>query len=523
MILDEPTTAETTEQLVKAHILTVEQMPGGLSTQKLEEDWYGTPDHALLPPLSLDMLSTLSTFNSVRRSSVEAIALNTVGLGYQLGVEEGQDQAGADPKEKLNEARARLEACAGRDTRLEAPSFTTLVRAVKTDEEECGNGYLEVSRNKTTGRIDGVYHVPGRRVRRLKDRTGYLLLDPNGIEDDAVHFYNYGEKVERTSDNEPSAQLVSGKEWGTNELLAFKLYTSESRDYGLPRDCSMVLEYLGDKLAVESNVSFFDSSGTPPTVIFVQGEETHQGGRIDVKVPAQTTERIHATMKSDGGSRHRVAIVPLPTGVKADKMSLGEVSERDMGFTMYRDTNGRRTLASFRLQPIFVPAVPDSGRYSAEVQRSITLEQVFDPEQERYETKLTQTLLLDLGYPELRLTFKRLAVENDAAKRDSADKMAESGDITRREHRAAHGYPPLPEAAKGQDPSPGQVPFGWNDEVIQKAPPAGAQNRVVDGTGQQGLQPGLGGREQQSQPSEVVRGGARTPLQPVPPAGPPGQ
>ena len=55
--------------------------------------------------------------------------------------------------------------------------------------------------------------------------------------------------------------------------------------------------------------------------------------------------------------------------------------------------------------------------------------------------------------------------------------MAETETITRREYRKAHGYGPLPEAAEGATPGEGQVPHGWNDEIVTKAKPAGAENR----------------------------------------------
>jgi hypothetical protein len=121
---------------------------------------------------------------------------------------------------------------------------------------------------------------------------------------------------------------------------------------------------------------------------------------------------------------------------------------------------------------------------SGVVERAITLEQVFDPEQERYEERLHDTLLTDLGYGDLTITFKRLAVENDAAKRDSADKLAEKKVITRRELREAHGRGPLPEAEEGAEPKKGQVPYGWNDEIVEGETPRGAEDRVYDGLDQ---------------------------------------
>jgi capsid portal protein len=482
------------EALLKAHTLTLGPPPGE-SSQKEEGDWLRTPNEAFEPPLPMESLRELTQINDVRATCIESIATNTVGLGYSLEVEVSHEREVQDASADIERATALLETLAGRDVRLNRPSLTELLYAVKHDEEEIGWGFIEVSRSKLTGEITGLYHVPAWRMRRRKRQAGYYLLDHMGSGiDNPTAFYDFGTKVKYTADGKPRATLQPGKRWGVNEVICFRLYTSESRDYGLPRDVAMMLEYLGDKLSKESNISFFDSSGTPPTLIFVAGEETKEGGRVTFKVPQQTVDRIASTLKSDSGHRHRVAIVPVPPGTKAEQFKLGEFSDRDVGFTNFRQDIARRTVSSFRLQPIFIPAVEEQGKYAAEVQRAITLEQLFDPEQSRYEATLGETLLRELGFGHLRLNFKRLAVEDNKTRRDSADRMAENKAITRREYRAAHGFPPLPEAAEGATPKAGQVPFGWNDELVEKPKPEGAENREpFDDT--RGQRPGIGGRE----------------------------
>lgn len=497
------------ETLLKAHTLTVDAPDGHTSQPLAEDDWLDTPNEAIEPPLALEALRRLSEQSSVRAACVDAIARNTVGLGYSLAVEEEHEQETTDAAADVHKARAILESLAARDIRLDSPTLTELLYAVKSDEEEIGNGYVEVSRNRLSGQINGLYHLPAVRIRRLRKGKGYMLLGSDGGEDRALRFYNFGEKVQYDDQGKATAKIVKGKKWVRNEVIPFKLYTSESRDYGLPRDVSMALDYLGDKLAAESNVSFFDSSGTPPTIIFVQGEEQKDGTRVTFRVPQETSDRIANTLKSDGGHRHRVAIIPVPPGTQTKDVKLGEISDRDVGFTEYRGDNLRRTLGAFRLQPIFVSQVEDSGRYSAEVQRAITLEQLFDPEQQRYEARLGETLLSDVGYGHLRFVFKRLAIEDDATRRESANDMAEKGAITRREYRKAHGFSALPEAREGDTPETGQVPHGWNDEIVQVKPPPGAQNRggPVDNTG---LDDGIGGRPRSERPDAKRNGGDPT-------------
>jgi capsid portal protein len=516
------------ERLEKAHdIVIAGEIVAGVSNQDKEAN--PLSDYIIQtyvePPLPLEKLANLSNLSAARSAIIEAIARNTVGLGYEIDVAEGHEHDEEDPSDEMKELCQLLEALSFRDQILDNPSFTELMIAVKTDEEEVGQGFLEVSRNKKTGKPDGLFHVPAKRMRRRKDREGWGLMRIGSFEDEEAKFYNFGDKVVYNDDGTPTNTLKSGRNWFTNEIISFRLYTSESRDYGLPRDVGLFLEYAGDKLAAEYNVSFFDSGGTPPTVLFVHGEPDENQGRLSFRVPQRTVERIANTIKSDGDHRDRVAIIPLPAGSKTEMHTLGQVSDKDMGFVQYRADNMMRTLSAFRVAPVFISVDTQNNRYDAEVQRSITLEQVFDPDQVRYEHKLHRTLLTDLGFQQLRVKFKRLAVEDNKSQRDSATRLGEQGIITHREYRAAHGRGPLPEAAasstaitwtdgqeyKSVEPEPGQVPHGWNDSLCQsQKPQAGAptvsdqMHRTLSESDQRGLKPGLAGRQQQSSDAELA-------------------
>src|SRR5262245_37977522 len=100
-----------------------------------------TPQEAIRPPENLEALARLSRESWVRSSCIDAITLNTVGLGYSVEVAKGHEDEGIKP-ERLHEAEQPLEALASRNRRLEKPSFTNLLGTVKKDEEECGNGAL---------------------------------------------------------------------------------------------------------------------------------------------------------------------------------------------------------------------------------------------------------------------------------------------------------------------------------------------------------------------------------------------
>lgn len=467
--------------------IVLHSVPLGETTQPDDESpdmW--TMDEAIRPPENLVGLSALSRSSWIRSSCIEAIARNTVGLGHTCEPLPASQTGSEDDKKLGYEIVNTLDELSKRDTRLQARSFADILHAIKTDEEECGQGVMEVSRSRETGEVDGLFHAPGKIVRRLKDRSGWIIGQrPDMVEAaTAQRYYNFGEKV-RYVDGKPTSKLLSsGKRWETNELIVFRLYSSESRDYGLPRDVELAVEYLAIKNLDEWNASFFGTSGTNPAMLFVQGVEQKDGTKITYRVPQDTIDRIHQAIRSGARKADKVAIIPLPPGAEANLVELATTSERDITFDTFVNRHNKDVLGSFRLGAIFV-ALEDQGRYTAEVQRALALEQVFDPEQRRYERTLNNTLINEFGYPDWTLKFKRLAVEADAAKRDSADKLAEVGGITRGELREAHGLPPLDES---------KFQKGINDEIIDARAPKGADGRVVQGTDQRGLRPGIGGR-----------------------------
>lgn len=429
-----------------------------------------TPDGAIQPPLSLDSLAGLTKVARLRRSCIAAVAHNTVGLGYELKVRDGhEDDLEGDPGEVAREARAALEALASRDAMLKRPSFTKQLTTVSWDKYEVGNGYVEVARNKVTGKISGLFHVPGKRVRRMQDRSGWVMLDrANGsIPGDGVRFYDFGQKVNYDDAGNPTASLQgTGKRWAVNEIIPFQLYTSESREYGLPPDAQLAGDYLGDKLAGDTNISFFGSSGVPPTVIFVRGKETTRGEVVQIEVDPRFVAQVQDALRGGANSRGRVAIIGVPAGFEAQVENLAALSERDMGFIAYRSDNRRATLAAYRISPVFVADIEDAGKYTAEVERAITKEQVFDPEQQDVQAIINGSIVAEL-FPHLEVVFEELAIKGDEAVRESANDAADRGVVTRREYRTAHGYGPLPEADAGAEPQAGEVPHGWNDEVMQ--------------------------------------------------------
>ena len=468
-----------TDRLRKAVRVGVGQVPEGVTAQPDDVDQW-TPEHAIKPPENLERLAALTQVARTRRSCIEATALNTVGRGVNIVPREGREEE--TQEDEGRELLEHLDSLARRDTRLGKPSFKRLLGAVKWDEEEVGNGYLEVSRNRVTGEVDGLFHAPGKEVRRRKDRKGWVVGRKNAAAHERVEFYDFGDKVKYDSEGRPEATLNgTGKRWDRNELIPFRIYTSESRDYGLPRDSHLAIDYLGDRNAAKANVGFFDSSGVPPTVIFLKVPKVKDGEEeMELEIPADLPAKLAQTLSADAGRRHRVAVFALPEGVDAQDIDLATLSERDMGFIEFRRDNRRATLGAWRMAPIFVADIEDTNYATAETERKLTKEQVFDPEQDRWEDILSETLLRELA-PHMRFDFEELDVTDDKAARESADAAADREAITFGEYREAHGLPPMPEAKEGTEAKPGEVEFGWNGTIVKVTTPAGTHPDVIAG------------------------------------------
>ena len=426
-----------------------------------------TPKGAIDPPENLEQLAKLTQVSRTRRSCIEAIVQNTVGLGFELVANEGEDVS----EEELRGWEQHLDTLARRDERLGRPSFTRLLAAVKWDEEEVGNGRLEVSRNAISTQIDGLYHVPGKRVRRLKDRDGYVMYEQLKPVEQMTRFYDFGEKYE-------DGRIRTGRDKAINELIAFHLFTSESRDYGLPRDTQLAVDYLADKRAAEQNAGHFENNGVPPTVIFVQGTESQDGqGPVPYEVSPRLVQQIADTLKGQGGRDNRVAIVPVPPGTQTDRHDLARISDRDIGHVDFRRDVRRATLGAFRISPVFVADIEDAGKYTADVERAITKEQLFDPEQNRWADIINQTIVAEITDGRARLRFKEIAIAHDEKRRAGAAALAERSALTNREYREAHDFPPLEEGDA--------IPEGWGEQLV-----ASGEGALVSALGEPDL---LGG------------------------------
>jgi len=192
--------------LAKAHIIGGSAVEG--ETQQLPEaPWWGLYEEgsAVEPPCDFDALATLYETNATNKACIDAKVSNIVGLGYRL-VRVGPDGS----EDELDRAKRLFDDCNREMT------FTEVMRAVWTDVETIGNGYLEITRNSER-QIDGFYHVPGTTMRVSRDCRRFVQIRDGKRQ----WFLAYGRRGS------------SGPE-DLNEVLHLKKYTPQSSYYGVP-------------------------------------------------------------------------------------------------------------------------------------------------------------------------------------------------------------------------------------------------------------------------------------------------
>ena len=255
---------------------------------------YGLFD-VITPPYNMYEFANFYDTNFANHAAIDAKVENVVGLGYRFDITDRTMLSFemSDDEGKVDRARNRIERAKImlRDW-LEGlnddDSFTTTMEKVYTDLQATGNGFLEVGR-KVNGEIGYIGHIPATtvRVRRLKD--GFLQIIGNKI----VYFRNFGARNANpvTSDPRP------------NEIIHLKQYSPLNTFYGIPDILAAMPSLVGDQLAAQYNIDYFENKAVPRYVITVKG----------AKLSSDAEDKMFRFLQTGlKAQSHRTLYIPLP-------------------------------------------------------------------------------------------------------------------------------------------------------------------------------------------------------------------
>lgn len=399
------------DELVKARVIG--EPVSGRSQQLPEAAWseaYAMGE-VVQPPYDLEALASLYETNAAHKACVDAKATNIVGLGYRFVPVGDEREASAENLAVLEHLFA---------TCNPEMTFTEVMRAVWTDVECVGNGYMELTRN-SRGQLDGMYHVPATTVRVRADRRGFV----QEREGQKRRFRAVGGAEEV----DPETGLVQ------NEMLHFMKYTPMSSYYGVPDIVPAVSAILGDKAAREYNVDFFTHNAVPRMAIIVEG------GQLSEEVLEQLRHFMESEVKGQG---HKTLVLEVPgreTRVRLERLTAN--GQEDAAFLDYRRANRDEVLLVHRVPPSKVTVIENANLANSKDQDKTFREQVVRPEQRRVEYRFNRLIAEQMGIGDWAFRFNELDLSEAKEEAEVAAVYAGIGALTVDEIRGKMGLAPL--------------------------------------------------------------------------------
>lgn len=357
---------------------------------------YGLFD-IITPPYNMYELANFYDTSFANHAAIDTKAENTVGLGYRFDITDATSLQleSAKDEEATARARNRIErAKINMRNWLESlnsdDSFTKTMEKVFIDLEATGNGFIEIGRTASTGEVGYVGHIPSTtvRVRRLND--GFLQI----IGQKVVYFRNFGaiNKNNITTDPRP------------NEIIHVKSYSPLNTYYGVPDIIAALPSLIGDKLASQYNIDYFENKAVPRYIITLKGATLSEDAEDNLFRFLQTGLKAQS---------HRTLYIPLPPDTLENKVEFKmepiENAIQDGSFKEYRKANRDDIFIAHQV-PISKIGGADEGGLAAALSQDRTFkEQVARPAQNHLEKVISKIIkektdVLELKFNELTLT-----------------------------------------------------------------------------------------------------------------------
>jgi PBSX family phage portal protein len=394
---------------------------------------YGLFD-VITPPYNLYELANFYDTNFANHAAIDAKVENMVGMGYlfemtaetQIRIEDQEDE------ERVKRAKKRIERLKAQtrnwlESLNDEDGFINTMEKVLTDVQSTGNGYLEVGR-KVNGEIGYVGHIPATtmRVRRLRD--GFVQI----IGGKVVYFRNYGATNPNpmTDDTRP------------NEVIHFKEYSPLNTFYGVPDIISAYTSLMGDQMAAQYNIDYFENKAVPRYVVITKG----------ATLSGEAQDRMFRFLQTGlKGQNHRSLYVPLPSDSEGNKIEFEmkpiENGVQEASFEKYRKQNRDDILMAHQV-PLSKLGGDEGGSIAAALVQDRTFkEQVARPAQRHIEKVLNKIIKEFTDIVELR--FKELTLTDEVAQSQILERYIKTQVMLPNEARERLGLSQIP---SGQEP-----------------------------------------------------------------------
>lgn len=412
---------------------TVPQGSGAESKQlyppMVNQNGYGAFD-VITPPYNIYELAQYYETSFANHAAVDTKVANMVGLGYHWELSESAvSRMDTKTSEKeIMAARKKIERNKSALTKWldelnnEDTFVGTLTKAV-TDMQALGNGFIEIGR-KSTGEIGYIGHIPAMTVRVRRQRDGFMQIVGNKI----VYFANYNDDPSKRVGNPVTTDPAP------NEIIHLKVYSPLNSYYGVPDVVSAGQALVGDLLAQQYNIDYFENKAVPRYLITVKGAKLHPDSE------QKLFEFFQANLK---GQNHRTLVVPLPPDNDQTKVEFKiepvEAGIQEGSFGKYHESNRNDILTAHQV-PLSKIGMGDGSLAGTIASDRTFKEQVARPGQRAIEKIVNRivhevTDVLDFKLNELTLT-------DELAQSQIDEKYIRSQVLVPNEVRDALGKPP---------------------------------------------------------------------------------
>ena len=402
-------------------------------TTSAEDRYYQHTGYGLLnlaqPPYSFDELASFYDGSSTNHAAVVAKVSNVVGLGYNFDMSEAaidrlQATEGAE-SEKMARKIERVKTKTRRwlDNLNPDENLQQILDKVATDYEVFGNGYIEIGRT-VSGKIGYIGHVPASTIRVRNKKDGFVQVVGQFV----TFFRNFGEDTPSPVTNDPRP----------NELIHLRKYSPLSSFYGVPDSVSAATAIVGDSLASQYNVKYFDNSATPRYIV------TLSGGRLSKASEQKLFKFLQSSLK---GQPHRTLFIPLPKDPQGNDIKLEmhrvDDSTTDGSWEQYRERNKQDILLAHAVPLSRVGGANESGVANGLSADRMFKEQVVVPTQSIFEKAVNRVVgeFTDI----VVFNLNELALTDELATSQIHERYARNQIMTINEIREQMGLPSHPD------------------------------------------------------------------------------
>jgi PBSX family phage portal protein len=402
---------------------------------------YGIFD-LITPPYNMYELASYYDTSFANHAAIDAKVENVVGLGYSfeltdrtmLRFEMNDDDAAVERARKRIE-RMKIEMRDWLENLNDEDSFQKTMEKVYTDLQATGNAFIEVGRT-VSGEIGYVGHIPATTVRVRRLRDGFVQV----ISQKVVYFRNFGAKNPNPLTDDPRP----------NEIIHLKEYSPLNTYYGIPDIIAAIPSLIGDQLASQYNIDYFQNKAVPRYII------TLKGAKLSADAEDKMFRFLQTGLKSQS---HRTLYIPLPGDTDNNKVEFNmepiENGVQEGSFKEYRKQNRDDILIAHQV-PISKLGGADSAAIAAALSQDRTFkEQVSRPAQRHLEKIVNKIIKEKTDI--LQLKFNELTLTDEIAKSQIIERYVKTQVITPNEAREMLDMPQRPDGDSPFTMSPRQA------------------------------------------------------------------